>query len=90
MTDVATLMTWERFMGGTQGWFNLPNRQFDFSIREDLADRKYKMTLPGLSNFYFAGVWATMIGSLFHNAYSGKTAIRCICNKDGKKFKVQP
>ena len=22
--DVYTLMTWERYMGGTQGWFNLP------------------------------------------------------------------
>ena len=33
--DVATLMTWERYMGGSQGWFNLPNRKFDFSLRED-------------------------------------------------------
>jgi phytoene dehydrogenase-like protein len=88
--DVATLMTWERFMGGSQGWFNFPNRKLDFSTKEDPSDKKYKTTLPGLSNFYFVGVWATMMGSLFHNANSGKTIIRHICKKDGKEFKVQP
>jgi phytoene dehydrogenase-like protein len=88
--DVTTLMTWERFIGGSQGWFNLPNRKFDFSIREDSTDKKFKTTLPGLSNFYFVGVWATMMASLFHNANSGKTIIRRICKKEGKRFKVKP
>jgi phytoene dehydrogenase-like protein len=87
--DVCTLMTWERYMGGSQGWFNMPNRKFDFSIREDPSDKKFKTTLPGLSNFYFVGVWATMMGSLFHNANSGKTIIRRICAKDGKNFIAQ-
>lgn len=84
--DVCTLITWERYMGGTQGWFNLPNRKFDFSMREDLSDKKFKTTLPGLSNFYFVGVWATMMGSLAHNAHSGKKIIRRICKKNGRKF----
>ena len=84
--DVCTLMTWERYMGGTQGWFNFPNRKLDFSMREDMSDKKFKTTLPGLSNFYFAGVWASMMGSLAHNAQSGKTIIRRICKKDGKQF----
>ena len=88
--DVCTLMTWERYMGGTQGWFNLPNRKLDFSMRDDLSDKKFKSTLPGLSNFYFVGVWVTAMGSLAHNAQSGKTIIRCICKKDGKEFKTQP
>ena len=87
--DVSTLMTWERYMGGTQGWFNLPNRRLDFSIREDLSDKKFKTTLPGLSNFYFVGVWATAMGSLAHNASSGKTIIRRICKKEGKQFITQ-
>ena len=87
--DVSTLMTWERYMGGTQGWFNLPNRKLDFSMRVDLSDRKFKTTLPGLSNFYFVGVWATAMGSLAHNASSGKTIIRRICKKDGRKFTAQ-
>ncbi len=88
--DVYTLMTWERYMGGTQGWFNLPNRKLDFSLREDLRDKKFKTTLPGLSNFYFVGIWATAMGSLAHNANSGKTILRRICKKDGKEFKSQP
>jgi phytoene dehydrogenase-like protein len=88
--DVYTLMTWERYMGGTQGWFNFPNRKLDFSMKEDLSDKKFKTTLPGLANFYFVGVWATMMGSLFHNANSGKTIIRRICKKDGKEFRAQP
>jgi phytoene dehydrogenase-like protein len=88
--DVATLMTWERYMGGSQGWFNLPNREFDFSMKADPSDKRFKMTLPGLSNFYFVGVWVTMMGSLFHNANSGKAVIRRICAKDGRKFKVHP
>ncbi len=87
--DVCTLMTWERYMGGTQGWFNLPNRKLDFSMREDLSDKKFKTTLPGLSNFYFVGIWATVMGSLAHNANSGKTIIRRICKKDYKEFKTQ-
>jgi len=88
--DVSTLMTWERYMGGSQGWFNLPNRKFDFNIGEDRSDKKFKTTLPGLSNFYFVGVWATMVASLSQNANSGKIIIRRICKKDGKEFKAQP
>jgi len=88
--DVYTLMTWERYMGGTQGWFNLPNRKLDFSIKEDLSDRRLKATLPGLANFYFVGVWVSMMGSLAHNANSGKMIIRRVCKRDGKRFKAQP
>ncbi len=86
--DTATLMTWERYMGGSQGWFNLPNRKFGFSFREDPSEKKFKTTLPGLSNFYFVGIWATMSASLFHNANSGKTIIRRICKNEGRKFKA--
>ena len=89
VVDVVTLMTWERFMGGSQGWFNLPNRKVDFSTKADISDKKFKMTLPGLSNFYFVGIWVTMMASLFNNANSGKTIIRCICKKDGINFKAQ-
>jgi len=88
--DVYTLMTWERYMGGTQGWFNLPNRKLDFSMKEDTSDKKFKTTLPGLANFYFVGVWASMMGALASNANSGKAIIRRICKKDGKRFNAQP
>jgi len=90
VTDVSTLMTWERYIGGSQGWFNLPNRKFDFATREDASDKKSKVTLPGLSNFCFVGVWTTVVGSLFNNAASGKKIIRRICQNDCRKFKSEP
>jgi len=87
--DISTLMTWERYMGGTQGWFNFPNRKFEFSLKPDLSDKKFKTILPGLSSFYFVGAWATNMGSLFDNANSGKKIIERICKEEGKNFQVQ-
>jgi len=88
VTDVCTLPTWERYMGGSQGWFNLPNRKMSLALKDDPADKKFISTLPGLSGFYFVGVWVTMMGSLFHNAHSGKALIRRLCKKDGKAFRA--
>ena len=85
--DVTTLVTWERYIGGTHGWFNFPKRDFKFSIIGDSSSR-YE-TLPGLGNFYFAGVWVTMMGALFSNADSGKKIIKRICREDGKKFRSE-
>ena len=48
------------------------------------------MTLPGLSGFYFVGVWASMAGSLFGNALSGRRAIQALCKREGKKFWGRP
>jgi phytoene dehydrogenase-like protein len=90
VVDVYTLMTWERYMGGSQGWFILPNRKIDFSMKAELSDKKFKMELPGLSNFYLAGTWTTAMGSLAHNARSGQTVIRRICHRDGRQFRTQP
>jgi len=76
--DVPTLMTWERFMGGTHGFANMPNK------KGDMIGSFYKsgnMTVPGLDNFYFAGAWATSAGALFMNALSGKRVIQKISRK---------
>lgn len=84
--DVPTLITWERFMGGTHGFANLPNKRFSFI--GGMRGRGGESTLPSLSNFYFVGVWASMSPSLFGNALSGRIAIQTLCKKDGKKFLV--
>lgn len=79
--DVPTLMTWERFMGGTHGFANMPKKKFD------IIGSLYKnsgMTVPGLDNFYFVGAWATSAGALFINALSGRKAIQKICRKEGR------
>ncbi len=82
--DVPTLMTWERYMGGTHGFANMPNKKLD--IISSFLGRGLERNLPGLSNFYFVGAWATSTGALFSNANSGKKVIKAICSVDGKRF----
>lgn len=84
VTDVITLLTWERFMGGTHGFANMPKKKPDF-LGSFFSDKE--MTIPGLQNFYFAGVWATSAGALFINANSGKKAIKKICQQEGRPFR---
>lgn len=81
--DVPTLMTWERYMGGTHGFNNAPSRPFD-----PLASLTGRMnlTLPGLRDFWFVGIWATGMGALFVNALSGRKVVQRICRQDGKRF----
>ena len=82
--DVPTQLTWERYMAGTHGFANFPVKKA--SVWSGLRGAGGDMTLPGLDGFYFTGVWASMAGSLFGNALSGKRAIQAICRKAGKKF----
>ena len=84
--DVPTQLTWERYMGGTHGFANFPNRKA--TVWSGLKGTGGDITLPGLEDFYFAGVWSSLAGSLFGNALSGRRAIRAICKKAGKPFRV--
>jgi phytoene dehydrogenase-like protein len=84
--DVPTQLTWERFMGGTHGFANMPNKKA--SIWSGLTGAGGDLTLPGLEHFYFAGVWSSLAGSLFGNVLSGKRAVRAICKKEGKTFET--
>ncbi|MDI6618312.1 MAG: hypothetical protein QME45_06490 [Clostridiales bacterium] len=85
--DVSTLLTWERFMGGTHGFANPPKKKPD--ILNSLFSSK-DMTITGLDNFYFVGVWATSAGALFLNALSGKKAIKRLCKNERRKFNSNP
>ncbi len=82
--DVPTQLTWERYMGGTHGFANFPKKKV--TIWSGLNGAGGNMTLPGLDNFYIVGVWASLAGSLFGNALSGKRAIRALCKRAGKRF----
>jgi phytoene dehydrogenase-like protein len=84
--DVPTQITWERYMGGTHGFANFPKKKA--SIWSGLSGAGGDMTLPGLSGFYFVGVWASMAGSLFGNALSGRRAIQALCRRAGRKFRT--
>lgn len=85
VVDVPTLLTWERFMGGTHGFANTPKKKID--IIGSIFNNK-EMTIPDLDHFYFVGVWATSAGATFVNALSGKKAIQKICKKERIKFNV--
>jgi phytoene dehydrogenase-like protein len=85
--DVPTQITWERYMGGTHGFANMPKKKA--SIWSGLSGSGGDMTLPGLNGFYFVGVWASLAGSLFGNALSGRRAIQALCKREGKKFMVR-
>ncbi len=88
VVDVPTLMTWERYMGGSHGFVGMPNKKVN--ILASALGKGWEMTLPGLSQFYLVGQWATSAGSLFSNALSGRTAVKTICKQQGKKFVTQP
>jgi phytoene dehydrogenase-like protein len=83
-TDVSTIMTWERYMGGTHGFANAPARKP--SIIGNFLGLGRQTGLPGLDNFHFVGTWMTSTGALFSNAFSGKTVIKTLCKKEGKQF----
>jgi phytoene dehydrogenase-like protein len=84
VVDVATIMTWEKFMGGTNGFNNFPVKKASFTA--SLLSKKLENTLPGLANFYLVGAWTTSAGATFMNALSGKKVIQAICKADGRKF----
>ena len=85
VVDVPTLLTWERFMGGTHGFQNMPVKKQNFYAA---FLGKYFSTLPGLEDFYMVGVWATMGGALFFNALSGRKLVSYLCKQDGRRFEI--
>ena len=84
VVDVPTLLTWERYIGGTHGFANTPVKRG--SIIGSLLGRGQLTALPGIANLHMVGVWATSAGALFANALSGKKVVKTICKADGKRF----
>jgi phytoene dehydrogenase-like protein len=76
--DVATPMTYERYTGNWQGsfmgWMNATKR-VDLGLR-----------LPGLKNFYMAGIWTQTGGGVPTAAMTGRGAIELLCHDDVRKF----
>jgi len=90
VVDVSTLHTWERFMGGTLGYNNFPNKYKEPTDIRNVLDFIFGLnkmfTLPGLENFFFTGQWVTSMGSLFSNAVTGRTVVEKICKQCGIEF----
>jgi phytoene dehydrogenase-like protein len=88
VSDVPTLMTWERYMGGSHGFAGMPTKKVN--LLASAFGRGWEMTLPGLANFLMVGQWVTCAGALFSNALSGRVAIKMLCKQQGKTFVTQP
>lgn len=72
VTDVATPLTWQKYVGGTHGYVSYPKKEFK---TKDFLFTPRNARLPGLKNFYLVGSWATATGALFANALSGRRVI---------------
>jgi len=83
VVDVATPLSYERYtenwLGSTCGWL-LTKKTMTMMITG------MRKTLPRLQNFYLAGQWVEPGGGLALAAYSGRNAIRLICQADGIAF----
>jgi phytoene dehydrogenase-like protein len=80
VVDVATPVTFERYTGTWQGFF------MGWKTAAGVPRIQKTKTLPGLSNFYMAGMWVEPTGGLPSAAKSGRDVLQIICNEDRKKF----
>lgn len=83
VTDVATPLTTERYVGSFKGYqaWPVPGQK----ILDALTGKGLSKTLPGLANFYMVGQWAGGIG-LPNVAAMGRQTIATICKQDGRRF----
>ena len=85
VTDVSTPLTQVRYTGNHDGsvlgWqpFVKSGETMERQIK------KHGPVLPGLSDFYLSGVWATT-GGLIRAAAAGRHVMQFICRDDGKAF----
>jgi len=80
MRDVATPMTFERYTGNWKGAYE------GWKISTKTIDMRMNKTLPGLANFYMAGIWVMPGGGLPTAVMSGRNVTQIICKQDKKEF----
>ena len=85
VTDIATPLTTERFVGSWQGYqvWGFP----DQGITDALSGKGLSRELPGLENFYMVGQWAGGLG-LPNVAAMGRKTVELICKRDKRKFQT--
>jgi phytoene dehydrogenase-like protein len=83
LDDVATPVSYARYTGnwlGSTCGFLLTDKTMMLMVRG------LPKTLPGLGNFYMAGQWVEVGGSVPMAAMSGRSAIQLICDDEGRPF----
>jgi phytoene dehydrogenase-like protein len=80
MCDVATPATFERYTGNWQGTF------MGWQTSTKTLIMRMSKTLPGLKNFYMAGMWVEPGGGVPTAAMSGRNVTQIICKQDKRPF----
>jgi phytoene dehydrogenase-like protein len=84
MTDVATPLTYVRYTGSWKGTFMTWNLTGAFRK----AHRYIPKTVPGLENFWMAGMWTNPPGGLPGAALAGREVIQLICHRERRRFQT--
>jgi len=83
-SDVATPMTYVRYTGTWKGsymsWVLVSKNARKFQV--------IPKQVPGLDNFWLAGMWVMAPGGVPTGAKTGRDVIELICRKDKKRFRV--
>jgi phytoene dehydrogenase-like protein len=83
-SDVATPMTYVRYTGNRDGSY------MTWSLVGKNA-RKFQVIpkqVPGLDNFWLAGMWVMAPGGVPTGAKTGRDVIQMICRREKKKFRT--
>jgi phytoene dehydrogenase-like protein len=83
MSDVATLLTFERYTAAHQG----AKQSFALTAQTAAyAANGFSPELPGLARCYQVGMWLQPGGGIFPSARSSREIIRRLCKHDGKNL----
>lgn len=82
MTDIATPLTFEKFTSNWKGTYMTWMVDNQFRRRHPFIP----MTVPGLDNFYMAGMWTNPPGGIPGSAVAGRRVVQVLCNRDNKAF----
>lgn len=83
--DVSTPLTQVRYTGNHDGTVLGWQPFLDSGEAVEAQIRKHGPGLPGLSDFYLSGVWATT-GGLIRAAAAGRHVMQYVCRDDGRPF----
>ncbi|HUX50168.1 MAG TPA: NAD(P)/FAD-dependent oxidoreductase [Spirochaetia bacterium] len=84
VVDVVTPFTYHRYAGTWKGtfmtWLSTPETATRL--------RTIRKTVPGLSNFYLAGMWVQPPGGVPSGALAARNVVQMICRQEKKRFSV--
>lgn len=84
-SDVATPMTYVRYTGNRKGTYMTWNLLSKNARKFQVIPKQ----VPGLDNFWLAGMWVMAPGGVPTGAKTGRDVIEMICRKEKRRFRVE-